>query len=42
MNDSFELVEKTSPQDSVVGIVHFHYVKRKLLYPGVLNSVKGY
>jgi hypothetical protein len=42
MNDRFELVKETSPQDFIVGVIHFHYVKRQILYPGVLDSAKGY
>jgi hypothetical protein len=28
MNNSFELVEESSTQDAVVGVVHLHYIER--------------
>jgi hypothetical protein len=42
MNDSFELVEKTSPKDSFIRIVPFHHIKRQILCPVILDSAKGY
>jgi hypothetical protein len=42
MYDGLKLVEKTSSQDVVVGIIHFDYIEKQILGPGILNSAKGY
>jgi hypothetical protein len=40
MNDSFELVEKTSAWDSVVQIVHLDHINRNIFSPGISDSAK--
>jgi hypothetical protein len=31
MNDGFKLVEESSSQNAIVGIIHLHYIERQIL-----------
>jgi hypothetical protein len=41
MNDSFKLVEKSSSEDSVVWVIHFHHIRGQVLCFGILNKDTG-
>jgi hypothetical protein len=42
MNDGLKLVEETSSQDAIVGVIHLHYIERQVLGSGILNGAKRY
>jgi hypothetical protein len=42
MNDGLTLVEESSTQDAIVGVIHLHYIKRQVLGSSILDGAKRY